>query len=132
MIFTKFCCFGSSEGSFCDFSSIAHAFKAKKVTFRDIVRVLRKKGAFWLQNMFSLIFCPGAKNRSWASKKTSQNLTFINSFARGARLGPENLKRAVLHPKTHFWGPGPPRGPASLKKHSISLGIPIILTCPKS
>ena len=46
MIFTKFCCFGASEGSFCDFSCAALAFKAKKVRFRDIFHVLSKKLLF--------------------------------------------------------------------------------------
>ena len=86
-------------------------FKAKKVRFRDIFHVLRKMELFGSKTWFLPKFSSRGEKSIPGLQKRAQNLTFIKGFARGARWGPKNLKRAVLHPKTHFWGPGPPWGP---------------------
>ena len=103
-------------------------FKAKKVRFRELFRVLRKMELFG-SKMILLGFSSRGGKTLLGLKKCAQNLTFINGFARGARLGPKNLKRAVLHPKTHFWGPGPQGIRHVHEMPSIYLGIPMILAC---
>ena len=97
MIFTKFCCFGSSEGSFCDLSSAAHAFKAQNVRFRDIFHVLSKKLLFGPRTWFSPKFLFRGEKSPMGLQKRSQNVTFINGFATGARLGSKTWKWAEFH-----------------------------------
>ena len=90
-------------------------FKAKKVRFRDIFHVLSKKLLFGSKTWFSPKFLFRGEKSPLGLQKRPQNVTFIKGFARGARLGPQNLKRGVLGSKTRFWGPGPPRGPCRFK-----------------
>ena len=86
-------------------------FKAKKVTFRKLFRVLRKMELFGFKTWFSPKFLSRREKSRLGLQKRAQNVTFIKGFARGARLEPQNRKRASFRPKTHFWEPGPPRRP---------------------
>ena len=106
--------------------------KQKKVRFRDIFHVLSKKLLFGHKTWFSPKFLFRGEKSLLGLQKRAQNVTFIKGFARGARLGPKSLKKAVLHPKTHFWGPGPQGIRHVHEMLSISLGISMVLACRES
>ena len=117
-------------------------FKAKKVTFRELFRVFRKRELFgsktWFLPKFSFwgenppILAPKPVFPPLGLQKPPQNVVFNNHFERGAPgshfepqsavLGPGNRKRASFRPKTHFWGPGPPRGACHFKNLKYFLG----------
>ena len=112
-----------------------YLFKAEMVRFRDISHfwsdfsLFQSKTNFWRKFSFwapfSCILAPKPVFAPLDLQKPPQKLTFITTFARGApgpHFGPKSAfwgakitKRTALHPKTHFWPPGPPWGLDTLK-----------------
>ena len=97
-------------------------FKAKKVTFRELFRVLRKRGLFGSKTGFYLNFRSGAKIRPfwpqnrffrlWASKNLPRTLC-LTIILSGGRQG------RILSPKVRFWGPETEKEPHSAQKRTF-------------